>query len=100
MDTNRSTRNLLIAGHVSIAVMIGLFGGWAYTARINNAVIAPATLVVESYSKRVQHNEGGIVKNILVRMATASPRVRTFCCWTRRRPRPNSTSSRACSMRC
>ena len=67
MDTNRSTRNLLIAGHVSIAVMIGLFGGWAYTARINGAVIAPATLVVESYSKRVQHNEGGIVKNILVK---------------------------------
>lgn len=67
MDTKRSTRNLLIAGHVSIAVMIGLFGGWAYTARINGAVIAPATLVVESYSKRVQHNEGGIVKNILVK---------------------------------
>lgn len=67
MDTKRSTRNLLIAGHVSIAVMICLFGGWAYTARINGAVIAPATLVVESYSKRVQHNEGGIVKNILVK---------------------------------
>ncbi len=67
MDTTLSTRNLLVAGHLSVVVMIGILGGWAYTANINGAVIAPATLVVESYSKKVQHREGGIVSRILVK---------------------------------
>ena len=67
MDTTRSTRNLLVAGHLSVVVMIGILGGWAYTANINGAVIAPATLVVESYSKKVQHREGGIISRILVK---------------------------------
>ena len=40
MDTTRSTRNLLVAGHLSVVVMIGILGGWAYTANINGAVIA------------------------------------------------------------
>lgn len=67
MNTKSSTRQLMIAGHVSVVVMIGVLGGWAYTANINGAVIAPATLVVESYSKKVQHREGGIVSRILVK---------------------------------
>jgi HlyD family secretion protein len=67
VNTKRSTRNLVTAGYLSIAVVVGVFGSWSYLARINGAVIAPATLVVESYSKRVQHPEGGIVSRILVK---------------------------------
>lgn len=67
MDTKRSTRRTLIAGHVSILAMVGLLGGWAYSAKLNGAVIAPATIVVESYSKKVQHPQGGIVSKILVK---------------------------------
>jgi len=67
MDTRRSTRNLIIAGYVSIAVIVGIFGTWSFLASINGAVIAPATLVVESYSKKVQHSEGGIISRILVK---------------------------------
>ena len=67
MDTTRSTRTLITSGYVSIIAMVGVLGGWAYSASINGAVIAPATLVVESYSKKVQHSEGGIVSRILVK---------------------------------
>lgn len=42
-------------------------GGWAAWAHISGAVIAPATVVVESNSKKVQHLEGGIVDKILVK---------------------------------
>jgi HlyD family secretion protein len=46
--------------------MLGIFGGWAALANINGAVIAPATIVAESNTKRIQHKEGGIVQKILV----------------------------------
>lgn len=67
MDTNRSTRRTLFVGHLSILAMVGVLGGWAYTAKLNGAVIAPATIVVESYAKKVQHQQGGIVAKILVK---------------------------------
>jgi HlyD family secretion protein len=67
MNTTRSTQKLLMSGYVSIIAMVGVLGGWAYSASINGAVIASATLVVESYSKKVQHSEGGIVSRILVK---------------------------------
>lgn len=67
MDTKRSTRRTLFAGHLSLLAMVGVLGGWAYSAKLNGAVIAPATIVVESYSKKVQHQQGGIVARILVK---------------------------------
>jgi len=67
MDTKRSIRNTTIAGYLAIYAMIGVFGYWSYSAELNSAVIAPATIVVESYSKKVQHQQGGIVAKILVK---------------------------------
>ena len=67
MNTNSSIRRTLILGYSSIALMVGAFGGWAYTAQLNGAVIAPATIVVESYSKKVQHQQGGLISRILVK---------------------------------
>src|SRR4051812_34140608 len=67
LDTTKSMRRHIIAGFVSIAVMVGIGGGWSAMADINGAVIAPATIAVESYSKKIQHKEGGIVKEILVK---------------------------------
>jgi HlyD family secretion protein len=66
-NTKKSLRNTLFTGYASIALVIGAFGGWAALADINGAVIASATIVAESYSKRVQHREGGIVSKILVK---------------------------------
>jgi HlyD family secretion protein len=44
-----------------------LNGGWAGTAEIAGAVIAPDSLVVDSNVKKVQHPTGGIVGELLVR---------------------------------
>ncbi len=67
INTERSLRRILRWGYVSMAAMLALFGGWAALASLHGAVIAPATLMVESYSKKVQHRDGGIVGDILVK---------------------------------
>lgn len=65
--TERSLGRFQLAGYVSIAVMIGVVGGWSVLTNINGAVIAPATIIAESNTKRVQHKDGGIVRQILVK---------------------------------
>jgi HlyD family secretion protein len=67
IDTNRSLKHVLTAGYASMFVIVGAGGAWAVMTKLNGAVIAPATIMAESYSKRVQHKDGGIVKEILVR---------------------------------
>lgn len=57
----------IAAGLTVIALAFGGLGTWAALAPIDSAVVAPGVLVVESNRKTVQHLEGGIVKEILVR---------------------------------
>jgi len=52
---------------VPLAVAVGLAFAWSMTAPLSGAVIAPAQLKVELNRKTVQHQEGGIVREILVR---------------------------------
>jgi len=56
----------LAIGGLAIVVMFGGVGTWAAVASISGAVIAPASVVVESHRKDVQHLQGGIVGKILV----------------------------------
>ncbi|CAA0100476.1 Type I secretion system membrane fusion protein PrsE [Starkeya nomas] len=54
---------------LGIAVMVFLVvggGGWAAMASLNGAIVTAGTVVVDSYAKRVQHPEGGVVGRILV----------------------------------
>ncbi|SOD98765.1 HlyD family type I secretion periplasmic adaptor subunit [Caenispirillum bisanense] len=57
----------IIAGLLIILVAFGGVGSWAAFAPLQSAVVAPGTVVVESNVKSVQHLEGGIVKEVLVR---------------------------------
>jgi len=55
-----------------LALFIILFGvggvfGWGAFAMIDSAVVAPGTLMVEGNRRNVQHLEGGIVGEVLVR---------------------------------
>ena len=50
-----------------LAVVIALLLLWSVVAPISGAVVAPAQLKVELNRKTVQHQEGGIVREILVR---------------------------------
>ncbi|MDR3465914.1 MAG: HlyD family type I secretion periplasmic adaptor subunit [Xanthobacteraceae bacterium] len=55
---------------IGIAIVVltfGVLGGWSAVARLDSAVVADGTVAVESYRKTVQHLEGGIVREILVR---------------------------------
>ena len=67
INTEKSLHRYQIAGFLSAIVMLGVLGGWSGSASISGAVIAPATLVAETYSKKIQHKEGGIVRQILVK---------------------------------
>jgi HlyD family secretion protein len=52
----------LVIGFLAIGV-----GGWAATAKLAGAVIAPGSFVVERNVKKVQHSYGGIVSEIAVK---------------------------------
>lgn len=67
INTNRSLRRFQILGFVSVLLMLGVVGSWSVLTELNGAVIAPATIMVETYSKKVQHKEGGIVGEIRVK---------------------------------
>lgn len=57
-------------GWVGLFAVLGLFGGlvvWSSVTEISGAIIAPGMLVVQDSAKRVQHPEGGIVTQLLVR---------------------------------
>ena len=51
--------------------VLALFGGgafyWAMTSKLDGAIVAPASFAVEGNRKTVEHLEGGIVREILVR---------------------------------
>ncbi len=52
---------------IVMTVLVFGFGGWAASATLSGAVIAPGTFVVERNVKKVQHSYGGIVSEINVR---------------------------------
>jgi len=56
----------LIVSVLLIFLLVGGVGSWAMIHEISGAVIASGVIVVESNAKRVQHQEGGIVKAIHV----------------------------------
>lgn len=63
----RAIRRHLVFGLLLIFAVFGCAGGWAAVTKISGAVIAPGTLVVEGFLKKVQHPTGGVVAKLLVR---------------------------------
>jgi HlyD family secretion protein len=66
-DPRRTIRKLNLIGLGITVLLIGGVGGWASTAQLAGAIIAPGTIVVESNVKKVQHPTGGVVGEILVK---------------------------------
>ena len=54
------------SGLLLFILLFGFGGIWATTAPINGAALASGEVTVRSYSKTVQHLEGGIIKDLLV----------------------------------
>ena len=53
-------------GLIIFFLVFGVFGSWSVLAPLDGAAVAPGTVTVKSYSKVVQHLEGGIVGDIYV----------------------------------
>ncbi|SCZ12300.1 HlyD family type I secretion periplasmic adaptor subunit [Microvirga guangxiensis] len=58
-------RGPVIAGVATIFLGLGGFSTWGFTAQLDSAAIAAATVVVDSKRKTVSHLEGGILKTLL-----------------------------------
>jgi HlyD family secretion protein len=62
-----AARAPILAGLAIVALFFGGFGGWAAWAPLSSAAVAPGQVRVDSHRKTVQHLEGGIIREILVR---------------------------------
>jgi HlyD family type I secretion membrane fusion protein len=62
-----SCKGTIAFGWGIIALVFGGFGTWASLAPLSSAAIAPGTVVVDSSRKSLQHLEGGVIRDILVR---------------------------------
>ncbi|UXN58109.1 HlyD family type I secretion periplasmic adaptor subunit [Phyllobacterium zundukense] len=62
-----SIRVHMIVGLCTSAILVFGAGGWAAIAQLSGAVMGTGTVMVDGNVKKVQHREGGIVGEILVR---------------------------------
>ncbi|MBC7165640.1 MAG: HlyD family type I secretion periplasmic adaptor subunit [Roseovarius sp.] len=62
-----SARGPLLAGLIGLVVLVGGFGTWAGWTQISGAVIASGRIEVEQNRQVVQHPDGGVVAEILVK---------------------------------
>jgi HlyD family secretion protein len=67
-------------GLLSVVVVIGGLTFWATQTRIAGAVHAPGNVVVESFAKSIQHQDGGTVAAFYVRDGDI---VKPANCWRR-----------------
>jgi HlyD family secretion protein len=65
--TSVSVRRYILMGFLTILALFGGIGGWAATTDLAGAVLAPASVVVASNVKKVQHPSGGVISQILVK---------------------------------
>lgn len=71
------TRGPVLFGFAVAAAFFGGLVGWAGSAPLESAAIAPGAVSIDTNRKTVQHLEGGIVRRVLVRegqkVATGQP---------------------------
>ncbi len=64
--TQFNTSRLIVLCSVFILLTVGGFIWWATTAQLSSASIANGSLIVESQRKKIQHLQGGWVKEIYI----------------------------------
>jgi HlyD family type I secretion membrane fusion protein len=67
LDAKTDARRAIAMGLGAIAVGALGFAVWAASAPLFGAIVAPGTVKVDLNRRTVQHQEGGIVKEVLVR---------------------------------
>lgn len=66
-DEIEEPRHIIRQGVLVVLLFFGAFGLWSVLGHITGAVVAPGKIKVDTERKTVQHLEGGIVEDILVR---------------------------------
>ena len=66
MNASFSPKRPLIAGFITLTILLGGFGLWSVVTEISGAIIAPGRIEVEQNRQIVQHPDGGVVAEILV----------------------------------
>lgn len=67
LDAEPRLGSTVFAGFAVIVAFVGAFAGWSLFARLDSAVIAHGRIVSDSQRKTVQHLEGGILRELLVK---------------------------------
>lgn len=67
LEPRADTRPVIRLGFWVLIVGFGLFLAWAAFAPLDEGVAAPATVAIETRSKAVQHEIGGVVRAVQVR---------------------------------
>jgi HlyD family type I secretion membrane fusion protein len=67
VDNAENPRPVARAGAIAVVLLVLAVSGWMALAPIGGAAIAPGVVKVDMNRKTVQHQEGGIVGDILVR---------------------------------
>jgi len=66
-DAMAAAKKPIRAGMMLFMIVFVFFGGWAACAPLDSAAIANGVIVLDANKKVVQHLEGGIISEILVR---------------------------------
>ena len=64
-----SARGAVLAGGITLGLLVFGFGGWSMLTHISGAIIAQGQLEVENNRQVVQHPDGGVVAEINVKEA-------------------------------
>ncbi len=64
---NTETRSTIRLGFWVLIVGFGIFLAWATLAPLDEGVIAPSTVSIEQRKKLIQHIQGGVVSEVLVK---------------------------------
>ena len=66
-ETNWSARRPLFWGFLTLAALVGGLGAWSVLTTLAGAIIAPGQIEVSQNRQVVQHPDGGVIEEILVR---------------------------------
>ena len=66
-NTTFSARRPVIIGTLTLLLLVVGFGGWGVLSQISGAVVASGQIEVDQNRQIVQHPDGGVVANILVK---------------------------------
>ncbi len=62
-----SVKQPILIGSFILLIFVGGFGLWSFVADLSSGILALGTVKVDTHRKQIQHLEGGIVDEILVR---------------------------------